>query len=195
MTVTEETETESVAVLNDMIQARKEIHLKQGSDITDIFGYQGTKLNKADGEETEQVTLGVTEDRRKNISQFDLAYIDISGEVVLAAFDSCSTSTLIHRELIDEGKIEVTKTSSNSNINGIGGVAKGKVVEVKLYSRNEEKSIVINATVVDEIMHLPVKDGDRFDQLTMASAEALRNKEGFTKVTKNNFQQVPGGKI
>ena len=43
MTVTEETETESVAVLNDMIQARKEIHLKQVSDITDIFGYQGTK--------------------------------------------------------------------------------------------------------------------------------------------------------
>ena len=128
-------------------------------------------MNKADGEETEQVTLGVTEDRRKNISQFDLAYIDVSGEEVLAAFDSCSTSTLIHRELIDEGKIEVTKTSSNSNINGIGGVAKGKVVEVKLYSRNEEKSIVINATVVDEIMHLPVKDGDRFDQLTMASAD------------------------
>ena len=28
MTVTEETETESVAVVNDMIQARKEIHLK-----------------------------------------------------------------------------------------------------------------------------------------------------------------------
>ena len=28
MTVTEETETKSVAVLNDMIQARKEIHLK-----------------------------------------------------------------------------------------------------------------------------------------------------------------------
>ena len=82
----------------------------------------------------------------------------------------CSASTLIHRQLIDEGKIEVTKTSSNSNINGIGGVAKGKVVEVKLYSRNEEKSIVINATVVDEIMQLPVKDGDRFDQLTMARA-------------------------
>ena len=80
-----------------MIQARKEIHLKQGSDITDIFGYQGSKLNKADGDETEQVTLGVTEDRRKNIPQFNLAYIDISREEVLAAFDSCSTSTLIHR--------------------------------------------------------------------------------------------------
>ena len=35
------------------------------------------------------------------MSQFDLAYIDVSGEEVLAAFDSCSTSTLIHRELTD----------------------------------------------------------------------------------------------
>ena len=84
----------------------------------------------------------------------------------MAAFDSCSTSTLIHRELIDEGKLEVTKTSSNSNINGIGGVAKGKVVEVKIHSRHYMKSIVINATVVDEIMQLPVKDEERCNQLT-----------------------------
>ena len=113
----------------------------------------------------------------------------------MAAFDSCSTSTLIHRELIDEGKLEVTKTSSNSNINGIGGIAKGKVVEIKLHSRNKEKSMVINATVVDEIMQLQIKDEDRFNQLTKSSAEALRNREGFTKITKDNFQQDPGGKI
>ena len=54
---------------------------------------------------------------------------------------------------------------------------------------------MINATVVDEIMQLPIKNEDRFDQLTKASAEALRNKEGLRKVTKDNFQQVPGGKI
>ena len=39
MTVTEETETKGAAVLNDMIQTRKEIHLNQGSDITNVFGY------------------------------------------------------------------------------------------------------------------------------------------------------------
>ena len=123
------------------------------------------------------------------MSQFDLAYFDVSEEEVLAAFDSCSTATLIHQELIDEGKLEVTKTSSNSNINGIGGVAKGKVVEVKLHSRNKKKSIV------DEIMQLPIKDEERFNQLTKSSTEALRNNEGFTRVTEDNFQQVPGGKI
>ena len=54
---------------------------------------------------------------------------------------------------------------------------------------------MINATVVDEIMQLPIKDEDRFNQLTKSSAEALRKNEGFTKVTEDNFQQVPGGKI
>ena len=79
---------------------------------------------------TDQVTLVVTEDRRKNTSQFDLAYIDVGGIEVLAAFDTCSTATLIHRELIDEGQLEVTETTNNSNINGIGGVAKGRVVAI-----------------------------------------------------------------
>ena len=162
MTVTEETETKGAAELNDMIQTRKEIHLKQGSDITNIFGYQSPAVNEVNIDEIDHVTLGITEDRRKNISQFDLAYIDVSGEEVLAAFDSCSTATLILRELIDEGKLKVTKTSSNSNINGIGGVAKGKIVEIRLDSRNKEKSIVVNATVVDDIILLPIKDEERF---------------------------------
>ena len=56
----------------------------------------------------------------------------------MAAFDSCSTATLIHRELVHEGKLKVTDTTSNSNINGIGGIAKGKVVDIELESRNKE---------------------------------------------------------
>ena len=61
-----------------------------------IFGYYKTLLNKDNvRKETEQVTLGVTEDRRENTSQFDLAYIDVSGQEVLAAFDSCSKATLL----------------------------------------------------------------------------------------------------
>ena len=91
--------------------------------------------------------------------------------------------------------MKVTETSSSSNINGIGGVAKGKVVEIKLESRNKEKSIVINAAVVDEIMHLQRKDEERVNQLTKLSAEALRNREGFAKITESNFQQNAGGKI
>ena len=90
----------------------------------------------------------------------------VSGEEVLAAFDSCSTATLIHCGLIDEGKVEVTKTSSNSNINGIGGIARGKVVEVKLHSRNKEKFIVSNATVVD----------DNFQQVPVGNIQMLNGQ-------------------
>ena len=91
---------------------------------------------------------------RKNISQFDLAYIDVGRAEVLAAFDTCSTATIIHRELIEEGQLEVTETSNNSNINGIGGVAKGRVVAIVLENQNRDKSIMIHATVVDEISTL-----------------------------------------
>ena len=103
-----------------MIQTRREIHLKQGSDMNEIFGYHNTTLNKDNvEEEQEQVTIGVTEDRRENTSQFDLAYIDVSGQEVLAAFDSCSTATLLLREVIEEGKLEIKKTSTSCKINGI----------------------------------------------------------------------------
>ena len=66
------------------------------------------------------------------------------------------STTLIHRELVDEGKLNVTETTNNSKINGIGGIARGKVVELELESRNKEKSIVITATVVDEIMNMKI---------------------------------------
>ena len=52
----------------------------------------------------------------------------MSGQEVLAAFDSCSTATLILRELIEEGKLETKKTQNKSKINGIGGLARGEVV-------------------------------------------------------------------
>ena len=52
MTVTEETETKGVAELNDMVETRKEIHLKQGTDITNIFRYQSTTVNGINNGET-----------------------------------------------------------------------------------------------------------------------------------------------
>ena len=180
MTATEETDTKGAAELDNMIVTRKEIHLKQGMDIAKIFGYQSPRVPEGNEGKTDQVTLVVTEDRRKNISQFDLAYIDVGGAEVLAAFDTCSTATLIHRELIEEGKLKVTETSSNSNINGIGGVAKGKVVVVELENQNKDKSIVIHATVVDEIMTLQRKNEQRFNELTKLSAEALKIRKGFS---------------
>ena len=188
MIMSEESESRGREELDDMNDARKEIHLKRGTDTSDIFGYM-------DKEEPEQVALAVVEDRRKNISQFDLAYIDVDGQEVLAAFDTCSTTTLIHRELVEGGKIKVTETQDDAEISGIGGVTKGRVVTLELFNRSGTMKIIIKASVVDEITTLRKKDKNRFDLLTRESVDAIKHKKGYEDVTKENFQQVPGGKI
>ena len=60
-------------------------------------------------------------------------------------------------------------------------------MELNLESRSGVKTIVIKTTVVDEIMNLQNKHENRFNQLTKESADALRKKKGFEKVTEENF--------
>ena len=187
MTVDDEVESRSEEELDDMNDTNKEIHIKRSTDTLDIFGY--TNLD-ASG----QVALVTVEDRRGNEAQFDLAYADIDGEEILTAFDSCSNTTLIHKELIEEGKVKVMKTQDSSNIKGIGGTEKGKVVSMDITNRYGTR-IRINASVVNEIAIIKKKDKARFDSLTEESAEEVRRKEGNKNITKNNFQLVPGGKI
>ena len=107
MTMADESESRGEEELNDMNDARKEIHLKRGTDTTDIFGY-------INSDESGQVALVVVEDRRNNIAQFDLAYIDVDRQEILATFDMCSSTTLIHNKLIDEGKIKVEETKTTA---------------------------------------------------------------------------------
>ena len=133
----DESESRGEKKLNDMNEARKQIHLKRGTDTSNIFGYTNTN-------ESEQVALAVVEDRRDNLVQFDLAYIDIDGHEVLAAFDSCSSTTLIERELTEEKDIRFERTNAESKIAGIGGTTDGKVVSLVLSSRNG-RQIRINA--------------------------------------------------
>ena len=74
ITVPEETKSKCTAILDDMDQTRREIHLKYGSDMREIFACYRSQLSKDENaEEIKQVTLGITEDRRENTSQFDLA--------------------------------------------------------------------------------------------------------------------------
>ena len=87
-----ESESRRKKELDDINDARKQVHLKRGADTSDIFGY-------IRDHESEKVALAVVEDRRQNLAQFDLAYIDVNGHEILAAFDSCSSTTLIERGL------------------------------------------------------------------------------------------------
>ena len=88
MMMADDSESRGERELDDINDARKQIHLKRGTDTSDIFSYISTKTDT-------QVALAVVEDRRENLAQFDLAYIDVNGHEVLAAFDSCSSKTLI----------------------------------------------------------------------------------------------------
>ena len=74
-------------------------------------------------------------------------------------------------------------------------MAKGRVVAIVLENQNGDKSIMIHAAVVNEISTLQRKDEQRLNELTRLSAEVLKNQKGFSGITENNFQQVPGGKI
>ena len=170
MLMADESESRGEEELNDINDARKEIHLKRGADTSNIFGY----MNK---NESEQITLAVVEDRRNNIAQFDLAYIDVDGHEILAAFDSCSSTTLIHRELTEEGDIQAERTTENSKVTGIGGTADGKVVSLILSGR-DGRQMKINASIVDEIATIKTKDKTRYEMVTKESADAVRRIKG-----------------
>ena len=142
MQVSEDTESNSEKVLDDLSLVRKEIQINTEQDPAEIF------------DETKRTTLLVVEDRRNNEAQFDLAYTNIDGKKILTTFDNCSNATLIHKDLIHEGKIKVLNTEESSSIKGIGGAAKGKIVEFEISNR-EGTRIRIKASVVDEIAFVP----------------------------------------
>ena len=143
MMMADESESRGEKELDDINDARKQIHLKRGADTSDIFGYIDANVD-------EQVALAVVEDRRDNLAQFDLAYIDINGHEVLAAFDSCSSTTLIEHELIEEKGLQFEQTDEKSKIAGIGGTTDGKIVSLVLSSR-DGRQIRINASIVEDI--------------------------------------------
>ena len=150
MMMADDSESRGERELDDINDARKQIHLKRGTDTSDIFGYIGTNTDT-------QVALAVVEDRRENLAQFDLAYIDINGHEVLAAFDSCSSTTLIERVLSEEKDIQFEKTDEKSKIAGIGGMTDGKIVSLVLSGR-DGRCIRINASIVEEIATIKEKD-------------------------------------
>ena len=101
MIVDEEVESNSEKELDEMNSVRKEIQIKTNQDPLPFFEKMDTQ---------EHTALVVVEDRRDNEAQFDLAYTNIDNEEILTAFDSCSNTTLIHKDLVNEGKIQVLKT-------------------------------------------------------------------------------------
>ena len=182
MQVGEDTESTSEKVLEGLNSVRKEIQINTEQDLAEVLN------------EIEHTALLVVEDRRNNKAQFDLAYTNIDGAKVLTTFDNCSNATLILDEVIKNEKIKVLHTEENSNIEGIGGAAKGKVVEFEISNRFG-KRIRIKASVVDKIAFVPPLEEENYKELIDASVQEVRKAKGFENATADNFQMVPGGKI
>ena len=58
-------------------------------------------------------------------------------------------------------------------------------MSLELSDKNGRR-IKINASVVDEIATLKKKDMDKFELLTRESADAVKRKEGYENITKEN---------
>merc|ERR1712240_468768 len=182
MQVGEDTESTSEKVLENLNSVRNEIQINTEQDLAEVCN------------EIEHTTLLVVEDRRNNKAQFDLAYTNVDGEKVLTTFDNCSNATLILEDLIQEKRIKVLHTEESSNIEGVGGATKGKVVEFEISNRFG-KRIRIKASVVDKIAFVPPLEKENYKELIDASVQEVRKAEGFEYTTADNFQLVPGGKI
>merc|ERR1711872_526279 len=167
MQVGKDTEFISEKVQENLNAIRKEIQINSEQGLAEVF-------NNIE----QNTTLLVVEDRRNNKAQFDLAYTNIDGKKVLTTFDNCSNATLIHKDLIHEGKIKVLKTEESSSIKGIGGTAKGKVVEFEISNR-EGTRIRIKASVVDKIAFVPTKDEQRYKELIHDSIEEVKEAKGY----------------
>ena len=85
-------------------------------------------------------------------------------------------------------------TEESSSIKGIGGAAKGKIVEFEISNRVGTR-IRIKASVVEEIAFVPPREEQRYEELINASVEEVRKAEGYEEATADNFQMVSGGKI
>ena len=184
MQVGKDTEAISEEVQEDLNTVRKEIQINTEQDLVEVL----------DNINQQNTTLVVVEDRRNNKAQFDLAFTNIDGEKVLTTFDTCSNVTLILEELIRDKRIKVLHTEESSNIEGIGGAAKGKIVEFEISNRFG-KRIRIKASVVDKIAFVPPLKRENYKELIDASVKEVRKEKGFENATADNFQMVPGGKI
>ena len=112
------------------------------------------------------------EDRRRSEVQFDFA--EIQGEngcSFLAMFDTASNTTLILRELIENGTVRAKYTNDRQLVKGIGNISKSADVAEVVLTRTDGKTIKIHTLVVDNIMDTEIKSKYSIEQFTEQSVK------------------------
>ena len=98
------------------------------------------------------------EDRRRSEVQFDFAEIrGQNGCSFLAMFDTASNTTLILRELIENGTVWAEYTNDRQLVKGTGNISESADVAEVVMTRTDGKTIKVHALVVDNIINTEIK--------------------------------------
>ena len=136
------------------------------------------------------------EDRRRSEVQFDFA--EIQGEngcSFLAMFDTASNTTLILRELIENGTVRAKYTNDIQLVKGTGNISESADVAEVVLTRTDGKTIKVHALVVDNIINTEIKSKYNIEHVTQQCVEKLKKISGYDGIREENFQQVLGGRV
>ena len=128
--------------------------------------------------------------------QFDFA--EIRGEngcSFLAMFDTASNTTLILRELIENGTVRAEYTNDRQLVKGTGNISESTDVAEVVLTRTDGKTIKVHALVVDNIVNTEIKSKYNIEQVTQQCVEKMKKISGYDGIRKDNFQKVLGGRV
>ena len=109
--------------------------------------------------------------------------------------DNASSTTLILRELIENGTVRAKYTNDIQLVRGTGNISNSADVGEVVLTRTDGKTIKVHALVVDNIMDTEIKSKYSIEQVTQQSGDKPKKISGYEGIREENFQQVLGGHI
>ena len=85
--------------------------------------------------------------------------------------------------------------ATNADIQGIGGNAEGKTVEITLRKRGGEAPARVTAAIVPNITRIMKKDENVFRQLINSSVNELKHQPNAQGIHERKFQMCTGGRV
>ena len=153
-------------MVNHIESFREDAHMSPISSRREMLQYNsdGQQIND---DEINVISDYNVEDRRRSEVQFDFA--EIQGEngcSFLAMFDTASNTTLILRELIENGTVRAEYTNDRQLVKGTGNISESADVAEVVLTRTDGKTIKVHALVVDNIVNTEIKSKYNIEQVT-----------------------------
>ena len=113
-------------MVNHMESYREDTHMSPMPSLQDIFSYDSNVQQTSERRGNEQIALITdyhVEDRKKSEEQLNFGIIRENGYGILTVFDNASSTTLILRELIENGTVRAKYTKDVQLVKGTGSGA------------------------------------------------------------------------